>query len=78
MVANFMYQHVSNTMNDREIVPGVSKSKAATGSLFRYDPDACQYIFNWNTTRVSPGTYNIYAVFDDGTTPITGQVGVKK
>ncbi|MEW6067778.1 MAG: NosD domain-containing protein [Nitrospirota bacterium] len=74
-VAVFMYQYVSDIFVG-EIVEGISTSAATTDSLFRYDPVDNQYIFNWDTSDVLPGLYNIYAVLDDGTM-ITGQVGIK-
>jgi len=75
-VANFKYQFLSDTA-EGELVEGISTSAATTDSLFRYDPADCQYIFNWDTSGILPGKYNIYAILDDSTS-ITGQVGIRE
>ena len=53
----------------------VSGSSSTTGSLFRYDPSAGQYIFNMVTDKlVTNKPYNIQAVLDRGqviTTTVT-------
>ncbi|MCI0537302.1 MAG: HYR domain-containing protein [Verrucomicrobiales bacterium] len=36
-----------------------ASSASTAGSLFRYDPVEEQYIFNWNTKGLSPGTYQL-------------------
>jgi len=76
-VAYFMYQLVISGETYGDLEEGVSRSEATEGNLFRYDPEACQYIFNWDIKGFSPGTYNIFADLDDGTS-ITGQVGVRE
>jgi len=44
----------------------VSTSAATTGNLFRYDPTARQYIFNWSTKGLAPGTYRLFINLGDG------------
>ncbi len=41
-----------------------SVSASDTGNQMRYDPDADQYIFNWDTSKIDNGSYNIRIGFD--------------
>ena len=47
-------------------IEGVSVQSADSGNLFRVSGDT--YSFNLNTRALSPGTYGIQAVLNDGTT----------
>jgi len=60
LVATFWHDYVNDNENGTQ-EDGLPPSEASEGNLFRYDPEACQYIFNWKTTGLSAGTYNIYA-----------------
>lgn len=44
----------------------VSSAAATTGNLFRYDPTAHQYIFNWSTKGLTRGTYRLFINLGDG------------
>jgi hypothetical protein len=48
-------------------VEAASTSNATTGSLFRYDATAQQYIFNLATKGLTAGTYSLKITLDDGT-----------
>jgi hypothetical protein len=65
LVAKIYVAKVSNSVVGAEL-EAVSTSAATTGNLFRYDPIAQQYIFNWGTKGQSLGTYQIRADFGDG------------
>jgi lysophospholipase L1-like esterase len=39
---------------------------ATTGNLFRYDAREQQYIYNWSTRGMEPGTYQLFIALDDG------------
>jgi hypothetical protein len=39
---------------------------ATTGNLFRYDAAEQQYIYNWSTRGMEPGTYQLFIALDDG------------
>ncbi len=39
-----------------------------TGNLFRYDPQADQYVFNLSTATMSVGTWKLIVTLDDGST----------
>ncbi|MBI4832925.1 MAG: PxKF domain-containing protein, partial [Candidatus Lindowbacteria bacterium] len=54
---------VTGTVTEVETVP---LSEANTGNLFRYDPDEQQYIYNWSTRDLGPGTYKLRVNLDDG------------
>lgn len=43
-----------------------STSAATTGDLFRYDPTTGQYIFNWSSKGLTPGTYRLFVELGDG------------
>ena len=40
--------------------------QATTGNLFRYDSSNNQYVYNWKTKGLTPGTYRLIATFEDG------------
>ncbi|HWI05045.1 MAG TPA: PxKF domain-containing protein, partial [Acidimicrobiales bacterium] len=44
-----------------------STAAATSGSQFRYDPEAQQYVFNLGTKPLSAGTWRLTASLDDGT-----------
>lgn len=50
------------------VYEAVSTSAGTTGNLFRYDATSGQYIFNWSTKGLDPGTYQISIVLGDGVT----------
>lgn len=56
---------ISNGVAGTEVEAG-STSAATTGNLFRYDPTAGQYIFNWSTAGYEPGTYQLRIDLGDG------------
>jgi hypothetical protein len=66
-VANLKTAKISNSVLGDE-VEAVSTSAATTGSLFRYDATANQYIFNLGTKTLSKGAYQITAYLDSGQT----------
>lgn len=45
----------------------LSTSAADSGNTFRYDSTANQYIFNLDTGTLTPGTWQLKAMLDDGT-----------
>jgi parallel beta-helix repeat protein len=45
---------------------GSSTSAADTGNVFRFDPEAQQYIFNLGTKTLETGTYVLRITLDDG------------
>ena len=45
----------------------VDSDSGFTGSIFRWDGTAQQYIYNWSTKGLNAGEYRIFAVLDDGT-----------
>jgi hypothetical protein len=52
---------------DTQIAPEVLDTDAAfSGSTFRWDTTAQQYIYNWSTKGLKAGEYRIYATLDDG------------
>jgi len=61
-----LWQYSGNTPVN-EVLP-VSTSAADSGTTFRYDSTASQYIFNLNTKGLSVGTWMIQVTLDDGTT----------
>jgi hypothetical protein len=42
-----------------------STSSATEGNLFRYDPSASRYIFNWSTKGLLAGTYELWIDLGD-------------
>lgn len=57
-------------------IEAVSTAAATTGNLFRYDPTARQYIFNWSTKGLDKGTYRLFINLGDGV-PHTVDVGLR-
>lgn len=52
---------------DTQIAPETLDTDTAfTGSTFRWDSSAQQYIYNWSTKGLKAGEYRIYAMLDDG------------
>ena len=52
---------------DTQIAPeGLDTDSAFSGSTFRWDATAQQYIYNWSTKGLRAGEYRIYAALDDG------------
>jgi lysophospholipase L1-like esterase len=64
-VANLTIAKVTNEI-DGTYVEATSTSAATTGTLFRYDATAQQYIFNLGTKELSKGTWNLKVTLDDG------------
>jgi beta propeller repeat protein len=56
--ATLSYAKVSNQI-EGDILEAVTNVGGSTGSQFRYDPTAGQYIFNWSTKGLTAGTYSI-------------------
>ena len=56
--ATLSYAKVSNQI-EGDILEAVTNVGGSTGSQFRYDPTAGQYIFNWSTKGLAAGTYSI-------------------
>ena len=48
---------------------GIDSDPGFTGSAFRYDSTAGQYIYNFSTKGLAAGEYRIFASLDDGTRP---------
>ncbi len=74
-VATIKYAKLSNEVF-AEDVEAISTSAATTGSNFRYDTTANQYIFNLSTKGLTAGTYRLTITLNDGTTQ-TVQIGLK-
>jgi hypothetical protein len=66
-VASLSVAKVANSV-EGTFVEATSTSSATTGSLFRYDATAQQYIFNLATKGLTTGTYRLKITLDDGTT----------
>ena len=58
LAATISYARVSNGIVGTDI-EAVSTAAATTGSLFRYDSSAHQYIFNWSTKGLASGSYQL-------------------
>ena len=60
---------ISGGMPSGEVIDGDSSGEANTDSIFRYDPNSNQYIFNLATKSLTaPATYRITVDLGDGTT----------
>jgi hypothetical protein len=46
----------------------VATDPATSGSTYRWDSTAQQYVFNWSTKSLKAGKYRIFANLDDGNT----------
>jgi hypothetical protein len=64
-VANLTLAKVTNEI-DGTFVEATSTAAATTGTLFRYDSSAQQYIFNLGTKELSKGTWTLKVTLDDG------------
>jgi lysophospholipase L1-like esterase len=64
-VANLTIAKVTNEI-DGSFVEATSTAAATTGTLFRYDTTAQQYIFNLGTKELSKGTWTLKVTLDDG------------
>jgi endonuclease G len=64
-VATLWVAKISDGVAGTEVEAG-STSAATSGNLFRYDASAGQYIFNWNTSGLGPGTYQLRIDLGDG------------
>lgn len=69
-VASLSVAKISSNV-EGTFVEAMSTSNATTGSLFRYDASAQQYIFNLATKGLTTGTYSLKVTLDDGTTYTT-------
>jgi lysophospholipase L1-like esterase len=69
-VANLTIAKVTNEI-DGTYVEATSTSAATSGTLFRYDPSAQQYIFNLGTKELSKGTWTLKVTLDDGSSYTT-------
>lgn len=47
-------------------IPAESVSAADTGNKMRYDPEADQYIYNWDVSQLANGSYTLYADAGEG------------
>jgi lysophospholipase L1-like esterase len=65
-VANLTVAKIANEV-EGSYVEAVSTAAATTGTLFRYDSTAKQYIFNLSTSGLSKGTWSLKVTLDDGT-----------
>jgi hypothetical protein len=63
--ATISYAKLNNTVFGSDI-EAVSTSAATTGSAFRYDSTAKQYIFNFSTKGLTSGTYKLSIKLNDG------------
>ncbi len=68
VTARLTLQQFSNDVPIGDPVVVESTSGADTGNVFRYDATDAQYIFNLNTNKLSPGTWQLKVGIDDGTT----------
>ncbi len=75
LAATLSYAKVSDGVAG-PVNESVSTSAATTGNLFRYDPAAHQYIFNWSTKGLTRGTYRLFINLGDGVEH-TVDVGLK-
>jgi hypothetical protein len=44
----------------------VSTANATAGNTFRSGGSGNQYVFNWDTASLAPGTYHLHIGLDDG------------
>lgn len=68
---------VSNGIAGSEL-EAAATGTADSGNVFRYDPTAAQYIFNWGTKGLSEGTWQIRVDLLDGDLSHTVLVSLKK
>ena len=61
--ARLSYAKISNGI-EGTVVEATSNVAATTGNLFRYDGG--QYIYNWSTKGLTPGTYSVKIDLGDG------------
>src|SRR5207248_1391701 len=55
---------------------GTNSFFAQGGTVFRYDPTAQQFIFNWNTKSFTLAGYKITATLADGATTVTATINL--
>lgn len=65
LAATLAYTTVSSSVSS-PVTMAVSTSAATGGNQFRYDPASGQYLFNWGTKGLSPGTYQLQIDLGDG------------
>jgi hypothetical protein len=65
LAANLYVAKISNSVVGSE-TEAVSSNPASTGSLFRYDATSGQYIYNWGTKGLTPGSYQLRIDLGDG------------
>src|SRR5262249_5289156 len=75
LVATLAYAKVSDGVAG-PVNEADSASAATTGNLFRYDATSGQYVFDWSTKGLSPGTYELQINLGDGVTR-TVSLGLK-
>jgi hypothetical protein len=75
LAATLSYARISSGIVGSDIET-TSTAAATTGNLFRYDAAAGQYIFNWSTKGLKPGTYRLFINLGDGV-PHTVDIGLK-
>jgi lysophospholipase L1-like esterase len=51
---------------EEKVEEATTNVAATTGNLFRYDAREEQYIYNWSTRGMKPGTYQLFIALDDG------------
>jgi hypothetical protein len=65
-VARLSVQKLSNNVPVGEPIDASAAGDSSDGNLFRYDPGSDQYIFNWSTTGLTVGTYELRVDLGDG------------
>lgn len=61
----YVTQYSSTTGLGEVLEPATSVSSADTGNVMRYDPEAGQYIYNWDLSALANGTYAVVVDLGD-------------
>lgn len=64
-IAKLYYAKISDNLVGSD-VEATSTASATTGNVFRHDPAAGQYVFNWGTKGLTVGTYQLRIDLGDG------------
>lgn len=66
LVARLAYARIDGTEGVGVVNEAESTSAATEGSLFRYDAEGGQYVFNWSTQGLQAGRYRLSIDLGDG------------
>jgi hypothetical protein len=66
LAATLWVAKISNSIVGTDLEAVATNTPASTGNVFRYDPTSGQYLFNWSTKGLAPGTYLLRIDLGDG------------